>query len=71
MDWEEPSRASAASFLVKIRATRKQDLCTMQEQRESAALHMIEPRADRPQAITLGAEKAYDAEDFVNELRCQ
>src|SRR5260221_5409883 len=24
---------------------------------------------DRPQAITLGADKAYDAEDFVNELR--
>ena len=34
-----------------------------------AALHVIEPRADRPQAITLGADKAYDAEDFVNELR--
>jgi transposase len=34
-----------------------------------AALYMIEPRADRPQAITLGADKAYDAEDFVNELR--
>src|SRR6516164_6514302 len=33
-----------------------------------AALHMIEP-ADRPQAITLGADNAYDAEDFVNELR--
>jgi transposase len=34
-----------------------------------AALHMIEPRADRPKAVTLGADKAYDAEDFVNELR--
>jgi Transposase DDE domain len=34
-----------------------------------AALHMIEPRADRSRAITLGADKAYDAEDFVNELR--
>jgi transposase len=34
-----------------------------------AALAMIEPRADRPQVITLGADKAYDAEDFVNELR--
>ena len=34
-----------------------------------AALSMIEPRADRPRAITLGADKAYDAEDFVNELR--
>jgi hypothetical protein len=34
-----------------------------------AALHMIEPRADRPGRITLGADKAYDTEDFVNELR--
>ena len=34
-----------------------------------AALHLIEPRADRPCTITLGADKAYDAEDFVNELR--
>jgi transposase len=34
-----------------------------------AALSMIELRADRPRAITLGADKAYDAEDFVNELR--
>ena len=30
---------------------------------------MIEPRADRPRAITLGADKGYDAADFVNELR--
>jgi len=34
-----------------------------------AALSMIETRADRPTAITLGADKAYDAEDFVNELK--
>jgi transposase len=34
-----------------------------------AALHMIEPHADRPRAITLGADKGFDAEDFVNELR--
>ena len=34
-----------------------------------AALHMIEPRADRPTPITLGADKAYDTEDFVNEPR--
>ena len=34
-----------------------------------AALHMIEPRADRPRRVTLGADKGYDAEDFVNELR--
>jgi len=34
-----------------------------------AALSMIEPWADRPRAITVGADKGYDAEDFVNELR--
>jgi transposase len=34
-----------------------------------AALHMIEARADRPRAITLGADKAYDCQDFINELR--
>ena len=34
-----------------------------------AALAMIEPRADRPAAVTLGADKGYDAADFVNELR--
>ncbi|MFB9985728.1 IS5 family transposase [Mesorhizobium kowhaii] len=34
-----------------------------------AALHMIEPRADRPQTITLGADKADDTQDFINELR--
>ena len=34
-----------------------------------AALHLIEPRAERPRAITLGADKAYDTEDFINELR--
>jgi len=33
-----------------------------------AALHMIEPRADR-RGVTLGADKGYDAGDFVNELR--
>jgi transposase len=34
-----------------------------------AALAMIELRADRPVAVTLGADKGYDAADFVNELR--
>ena len=34
-----------------------------------AALEMIEPYADRPRAITLGADKGYDAADFVEELR--
>jgi hypothetical protein len=34
-----------------------------------AALAMIEPRADRPGRIILGADKGYGAEDFVNELR--
>jgi transposase len=34
-----------------------------------AALHMIEPRADRPRRITLGGDKGFDSADFVNELR--
>ena len=34
-----------------------------------AALAMIEPRAERPRAVTLGADRGYDAADFVNELR--
>lgn len=34
-----------------------------------AALEMIEPHADRPSAITLGADRGYDAADFVEELR--
>ena len=29
---------------------------------------LIEPHADRRNAITLGADKAFDAQDFVNEL---
>ena len=33
-----------------------------------AALHVIEPGADRPHAITLRADKSYDTQDFVNEL---
>ena len=34
-----------------------------------AALEMIEPHADRPRAITLAADRGYDAADFVEELR--
>src|SRR5436305_2047623 len=34
-----------------------------------AALEMIQAFADRPVAITLGADKGYDAADFVEELR--
>jgi hypothetical protein len=34
-----------------------------------AALAMIEPYADRPRPITLDADRGYDAEDVVNELR--
>ena len=34
-----------------------------------AALAMIEPWADRPRAITLSADKGYDAADFIEELR--
>src|SRR5215472_2085395 len=34
-----------------------------------AALDMVQHWADRPSAITLGADKGYDAADFVEELR--
>jgi transposase len=34
-----------------------------------AALEMIEPHAERHSAITLGADRGYDAADFVEELR--
>jgi transposase len=34
-----------------------------------AALDMIEGFAERPRAVTLGADKGYDAADFVEELR--
>ena len=30
---------------------------------------MIEKRADRHRAVTLGADRGYDTSDFVNELR--
>src|SRR6516164_1402457 len=34
-----------------------------------AALEMSEPFAERPRAITLGADRGYDAAEFVEELR--
>jgi len=34
-----------------------------------AALHLVEPHADRPRAITLGGDKGFDTQDFVAELR--
>jgi transposase len=34
-----------------------------------AALDLIAPHGDRPRAVTLGADKGYDAKDFVIELR--
>jgi hypothetical protein len=34
-----------------------------------AALDMIQGFADRPRAVTLGADKGYDAANFVEELR--
>lgn len=34
-----------------------------------AALEMIAPLGDRPRAISLGADRGYDAADFVEELR--
>jgi transposase len=34
-----------------------------------AALHLVEPYADRPQKVTLGGDKGFDTQDFVAELR--
>src|SRR3712207_9580415 len=34
-----------------------------------AALHLIEPHADRPNRVTLGGDKGFDARDFAAELR--
>ena len=34
-----------------------------------AALDLIAPHGDRPRAVTLGADKGYDAKDFVMALR--
>jgi hypothetical protein len=34
-----------------------------------AALHLIEPHAERPVPVTLGTDKGYDAADFVMECR--
>ena len=34
-----------------------------------AALDLIAPHGDRRRAVTLGADKGYDAKDFVMELR--
>jgi len=34
-----------------------------------AALHLVEPHAERPQSVTLGADKAYDTADFVMACR--
>lgn len=34
-----------------------------------AALHLVEPHADRPQKVTLAGDKGFDTQDFVAELR--
>jgi transposase len=34
-----------------------------------AAVDMVQHRADRPRAVTLGGDRCYDAADFVEELR--
>jgi len=34
-----------------------------------AALHLMEPHADRPQKVTLAGGKGFDTQDFVAELR--
>ena len=68
----KPSSASWAMRLMENRNGLVVDACLTEANGHAeriAALHMIEPRADRPRPITLGADKGYDAEDFVNELR--
>lgn len=34
-----------------------------------AAVHLIEPHAERPGRVTVGGDKGYDAEDFITEMR--
>jgi len=34
-----------------------------------AALHLVEPHADRPRKVTLAGDKGFDTQDFVAELR--
>jgi hypothetical protein len=34
-----------------------------------AALHLVEPSADRPRQVTLAGDKGFDTQDFVTELR--
>jgi hypothetical protein len=34
-----------------------------------AAPALVEPRAERPQSVTLGADKGYDSADFIEALR--
>jgi len=34
-----------------------------------AAVHLIEPHADRAGCVTVGGDKGYDAEDFIIEMR--
>jgi len=34
-----------------------------------AAVDMVQHRADRPRAVTLGGDRGYDAADFIEELR--
>jgi len=67
-----PNGASWAHALMENRNSLVVDACLTEANGHAehiAALHMIEPRADRSTAITLGADKAYDTQDFVNKLR--
>ena len=34
-----------------------------------AAVHLIEPHAERPGRVTVGGDRGYDAEDFITEMR--
>ena len=66
-----PSRRTATVCLMENRAGLLVDACLTPADGHAervAALHMIEPHADRPRPITLG-DRGFDSADFVNELR--
>ncbi|MGQ7794667.1 IS5 family transposase [Faunimonas sp. B44] len=71
-----PGREAKLAFLghalMENRSGRLVDACLTKvcgHAERVAALAMIEPHADRPRPITLGADRGYHAADFVNELR--
>ena len=70
-EFELPSSASWPCLDGKSQRPHRRRLFTQADGHAErvAALALIEPRADRPGRITLGADKGYDVQDFVNECR--